>query len=236
MKATLKLTCALVLAAALGGVLLQGHALRNVRSENQSLRAQSREIQRLADEIASIKLLRAENREVENLRREVSELHKLRNEVRQLREQTKGLPLIQLENQRLRAATVSHTSAAATASEPPPLMTLDQVSYLGKETPAAAWQSFLWAVRQGNVQIFRKCLTPERQRELEMQTDEQIRARMNEMKSRFAGFRIAATNQLSADEIQLRLQFYVQGNEKPDEGSLPLKRIAYEWKLDLTPY
>ena len=235
MKGTLKITGALLLAAAVGGVVLQGNALRRVRSENETLLSQRQEIQQLGNQNASLDLLRTENQEREALRRQVAELHKLRNQVRQLREQTKGLPKEQLENQRLRAAAVSQKNAHAAASEAPRPMTLDQVSYFGRDTPEAALQSFLWAVRQGNVEVLRKCLTPEKQHELETQSVEQIRAKMKEMTNRFAQFRIAAKKQVSGDEVQLGLEFYIEGKKQPDEGAIPFKRSAYEWKLDLAP-
>ena len=229
----MKLTAWVLCAAAPAVVLLHRAALSTARSENQALQRASQEARRLMRENAGMDRLRAENREIGPLRNETRELHKLRNEVRQLREQAKGLAQVQSENQRLKAAVAPRTNAPTPVATLQPLTTLDQVSYLGMETPEATLQSFLWAIRQEHVHAFRNCLIPEKQKEMESQTEEQIRANMREMKRRFKGFRIDAKKEVSADEVQLGVQFYEEQEET--KMALPLKRIAYEWKLDLAP-
>ena len=64
MKPRLKTICALLIAGALAGAWVQRSALSKVRANNQRLREQSREAQRLAAENASLDLLREENREL----------------------------------------------------------------------------------------------------------------------------------------------------------------------------
>jgi len=235
MNRALKITVGLLCASALVAVLLRQIALSKARSEHEALETASQEAQRLIRENADMERLRAENREIEALRNETRDLHKLRNEVRQLREQAKGLAQVQSENQRLKATVVTRTNATTPAAAAQPLTTLDQVSYFGMDTPEATLQSFLWAVRQEDVRVFRNCLTPERQKEMESQSEEQIRVKMREMKSQFKGFQVAAKKEVSVNEVQLGLQFFVEGQQEQPKAALPFKRISYEWKLDVAP-
>jgi len=232
MKRTLKIMVGLLCACALVAVLLQQTALSKVRSENADLQRARVEAQRLAVENADMERLRAENREIEALRAETQDIHKLRNEVRQLREQAKALAPVQSENQRLKATVAARTNSGASVAAPQPLITLDQVAYFGVDTPESTLQSFFWAVRQENVQVFRNCLTLERQKEMESLSEEQIRAKMKEMKSQFKGFQIAAKKEISADEVQLGLQVYLENQQEQPKTALTFKRIHYEWKLD----
>jgi hypothetical protein len=232
MKRVLKIAVGILCAAALTAVLLRQTVLSNARSENQALQSASQEAQRLAVQNADMERLRAENREIEALRAETRDIHKLRNEVRQLREQAKGLAQVQSENQRLKGMMGSRTNTTPPVATSQPLTTLDQVAYLGLETPEATLQSFLWAVRQENVQAFRNCLTPERQKEIESQSEEEIRAKMKEMKSQFKGFQIAAKKEISTDEVQLGLQVSVENQQEQPKTALTFKRIDYQWKLD----
>ena len=91
--------CALLLAGAVTGALVQRSALSRVRADNRQWHEQGIEAQRLAHENANLDQLRKENREVENLRNETRDLHKLRNEVRQLREQKPAWDKLSAENQ-----------------------------------------------------------------------------------------------------------------------------------------
>ena len=232
MKRILKIMAWLACATAVTCALLWQTALSKVRSENADLQRARVEAQRLTSENADMERLRAENREIETLRAETQDIHKLRNEVRQLREQAKALAPVQSENQRLKATVAARTNAAASVATPQPLITLDQVAYFGMDTPEATLQSFLWAVRQENVQAFRNCLTPERQKEIESQSEEQIRANMKEMKSQFKGFQIAAKKEIATNEVQLGLQVSVENQPEQPKIAFTFKRIAYEWKLD----
>jgi hypothetical protein len=233
MKRVLKMAAWILCAAALTAVLLRQTALSKVRSEHEMLRSQSEEARRLIRENAEMDRLRVDSNEIEGLRNETRELHKLRNEVRQLREQAKGLAQVQSENQRLKATVAARTNTPPGVAAPQTLTTLDQVAYLGLDTPEATLQSFLWAVRQEDVRVFRNCLTPERQKEIESVGEEQIRTKMREMKSQFKGFQIAAKKEISANEVQLGLQFSVENQPEQPKMAFPFKRINYEWKLDL---
>jgi len=233
MRPIVNLTGTLVLAAAMGGVLLQHNALSTARTENQRLRNEQVEAARLAQENGEIERLRAENQELAKLRKEVTELHKLRNETRQLRGQTEALPSLQAENRRLKASAASPTDPPRPALDSQPPITIEQAAFAGMATPEATLQSFLWAIRQEDIQAYRTCLTPEQQKEMESRGEEQIRTNMRGAKGHLKGFRIAAKKQVSAEEIQLGVQAY--GGDEEQLMALPFKRIGNEWKLDLNP-
>src|SRR5439155_19162487 len=115
--------CALLLAGAVTGALVQRSALSRVRADNRQWHEQGIEAQRLAHENANLDQLRKENREVENLRNETRDLHKLRNEVRQLREQKPDLDKLRSENQRLRARTNASGGPTTRGSDARPEVT-----------------------------------------------------------------------------------------------------------------
>jgi hypothetical protein len=225
---------ALATVAALGTVAWRQSALSDLRTENQRLRDHTAAAEQMTRQNGDIARLRAENQELQTLRDEIRDLHKLRNEVRQLRDRAKGLPGVRTENKRLKVVASQNAAKSAEPKAPSPT-TLDQVSYVGRDTPEGTLQSFLWAVRQENTKAFRNCLTPERRKETESLSEDQIRSKMREMKSQFKGFQIAAKKEISAEEVLLGLQFFVEDQQEPGTGALVFKRIAYEWKLDVTP-
>src|SRR5437879_1729117 len=155
MKPSLKIISVALLAAAGCGALLQRSALSNVRQENDKLSGESDEVRRLARENAEIERLSAENQEIEKLRLETRDLHKLRNEVHQLRERKPELERLRAENQRLHAATQQRSPSSAAA--PASLVPKETLSDAGFGSPEATLQTFLWAVREGNLEKMRRC-------------------------------------------------------------------------------
>lgn len=224
------------IAAGLSGIAWQRSALSDLREENRRLRDHTAAAERMARENGDIPQLRVENEEIRTLRTETRDLHKLRNEVRQLREQVKGLAQVRNENQRLRISA-SRTNTATTSAAVQPPVTLDQVSFMGMETPEATLQSFLWAVRQEDIQTFRNCLTPERQAEMASRSEDMIREYVKGLKSQMNGLRIAARKDVSADEVQLGLLIYAENLEPHAESkaALSFKRIGNQWRLDVAP-
>lgn len=230
MKTPLKLTIVVLAALGIGGVLLRQNALSTVRAENQRLTTATEEVRRLASENASIARIRAENQELQTLRVEIRDLHKLRNEVRQLREQAKGLPSVRTENERLRATVSRSATKSAPAVDSRPSFTLDTLTFAGYATPEATLQTMFWAARQGDLDAAMKCFSDEARKEIVGESPDDVRRGMEEMVKRFQGLRIAARRVISADEIQLGIQLS-QGNDTPEEETIPFKLVGGEWRL-----
>jgi len=226
--------CALLLAGAVTGALVQRSALSRVRADNRQWHEQGIEAQRLAHENANLDQLRKENREVENLRNETRDLHKLRNEVRQLREQKPDLDKLRSENQRLRARTNASGGPTTRGSDARPEVTKELLADGGWGSPEAAIQTFFWAIRERNAQRIRACFSGEVGRNIRDQSDEEVLAGASHMMGTFTGFQIVAKKIVSADEIKLGIrviQATGQGESASTDMALPFKRAGAEWKI-----
>lgn len=99
----------ILLVLLLGGAILstvwQQKSISALQSENQALRQQASEMDRLRQENAQAQEWRGLADEVAKLRKDNAELNRLRNEVRQLRGQGSELEQLRAENQRLQAAS-----------------------------------------------------------------------------------------------------------------------------------
>jgi myosin heavy subunit len=231
MKAPLKLTSAVLAVLGLGSVLLQQRSLSNFRTENQRLTTASEEAERLKSENAAISRIRAQNQELQTVRAETRDLHKLRNEVRQLREQTKGLPSVRTENERLRGSTSRSAMRNAPPAGPPQTFTLEDLRFAGYATPEATLQTMFWAMKQGDIDAVQKCLSDEARKEMGEESPEDVRRGMEAMAKQFKGLRIAARKVISPNEMQLGVQMSNEGNDTPDEQSIPFKLVGGEWRL-----
>ena len=230
--------CALLLAGAVTGALVQRSALSRVRADNRQLREQGIEAQRLARENANVGQLRQVNHEVENLRNETRDLHKLRNEVRQLREQKPELDKLRSENQRLRARTHAAGGPTSRGSNARPEVTKEMLADGGWGSPEAAIQTFFWAIRESNAQKIRACFSEEAGRNILDQSDEEVLADVTHMMDTFTGFQIVAKKVVSADEIKIGIrviQATGQGESASTDMALPFKRVGNEWKINVGP-
>jgi hypothetical protein len=226
---------ALLLAGAVTGALVQRSALSRVRAENRRLREQGIEAQRLARGNENVDQLRKENHEVENLRNETRDLHKLRNEVRQLREQKPAWDKLRAENQRLRVGAKSDSGPASGASEPANMIAKERLSDAGFGSPEATLQTFLWAMREGNIGSIRNCISEEAIKQGIWQPIEDAQGGAPPLMAGFKGFRVVAKKVVSADQVKLGIQISADGESSPPELAIPFKRVGSEWKIDLVP-
>lgn len=96
---------------------------------------------------------------------------------------------------------------------------------VGFKTPQATAQTFLWATREGNTEMVRKCFD---RRGLPEFTDED-KKRMKEAAKVATGYQPLAIRK--KDEKQLELKFKVEGwQDRPFVH--PFKLIDDEWKID----
>jgi hypothetical protein len=96
---------------------------------------------------------------------------------------------------------------------------------VGFKTPQATAQTFLWATREGNVDVLLKCFAPDT---LPKFTDED-KDRMKAAANAATAFQPLATR--AKNDKQLALKFRVEGwQEKPFEHQFQL--VDGEWRLD----
>ena len=108
------------------------------------------------------------DREVERLEKDAAEVHKLRGEITRLQGDTEAVDKIQTANRRLQAENRqlrqtqprAATGTSQTTREVP-VFPKEQWDHLGYETPQDALITAIWAMQQGDPQIYFESWTPE---------------------------------------------------------------------------
>ena len=88
------------------------------------------------------------------------ELLRLRNEVSQLTRRERELAGVQSENERLRTQVASARTNTATHL-PANIFRKSAARNMGRATPDATLETFLWAIRNRDLPVFLDCFTPE---------------------------------------------------------------------------
>ncbi len=229
MKTSIGFLLAIAILGGIGMAVLQHNAIARTRAEHQALVSDGEEARRLAEQNKDIARLRAESSEAEKLREQNKDLPSLRNEVRQLRRQAGDLAKLRTENGNLQARLQSGSQPNVT-SMPPDFIGRAALFDAGQSTPEATVRTFFWAASQGNIQRAAACTLAgaDNSRALSDADREQEQKRMaNEFKD-FAGFRIAEKQEISPDEVELKLQSSAGGEAMP----MKLKRTDAGWKME----
>jgi uncharacterized protein DUF4878 len=224
-------TILLVLAAMAAStkVALQRRALVEAKLERAALRAENDPM------LAQTQMDVGTSEELERLRGETRDLPKLRNEVRQLRSELSQLSRLRVENERLlKALQSAPTNSVADARPPTPPGFTDRESLAesGQATPEATVQSFLRAMRDGDVQRFMQCMAPDFRKDFTEDMDANQTAKLGEKlkedMAAFSNFRIVERKESSPDYIQLSLQ----SSTGPSVMRVGVRKIGNEWLMD----
>ncbi len=172
--------------------------------------------------------------ELERLRAEAREVHRLRNETTQLRQRSNEVARLQTELQQLRGQAGSPAAAAAPAAAPasPGYFPKQDWVFSGYATPESAFQSAIWAMREGDTAAFLASLAPEDQEKYrrkwanqsEAEVAEQTRAQI----AKLSAVRILEEHKVGDDEVVLRI--HAEGSEDSVQ-KIPLIRVGNEWRL-----
>jgi len=230
-----RLLCGLLLAGLIAFLVLQKNAISKVRVVNESLRQEQEEAAGLAEEKEPSLQLQAANHEMEQWRTAHQNLLKLRSEVRQLRAQETEVEKLREENRRLAAATRAMADGK-------PLRFSDMEGYVAKETwsnaglatPEAALQTFLWAVREGQIQPIAECMSPEArpwfEREFAQMPEQERHAALQQglgQLTRTGGYRLGSKEEPSPDKVVLGLQAVAGGVV----AKVVFQRFGADWKF-----
>jgi len=140
---------------------LQNQQLRELRAENATLQQASAEAAQLKADLANSTDDEArDEQEIERLREENHDLLKLRNEVNQLREARVQFEKASAENQRLVALAKNAARADAKQSMQPVTIHVSNLINRGWNTPENALQTFYWALRDGNIDVLQRSVSP----------------------------------------------------------------------------
>jgi hypothetical protein len=228
-KVILSLVTLVCVAAAL---VWQRNVVAGLRVKNQELHAIKAEAERLATENQDLPTLRASsNRSVDTAG---NELLRLRGEVRQLRAQQPQIDRLRTENEGLAAAIGGGVAQPQKFSETKGFMAKESWSNAGFATPEATLQTFLWAIREGDVVSLAECVSPQARqymRRLNEPGNEEERDRTLEEFRRMiqgAGIRIADQKATADGRVTAGIQAVAGGAIL----KLQLRRHGTEWKLE----
>jgi hypothetical protein len=224
MKTMLRIAAVLVLLVMIGGVVTLQSAIKDARAEQQELSKPGVDAGAAAESKDGSRPA-GESDEAQRLREANKDLPKLRNEVRQLRRQADEMAKLRADNERLRNAP------KGAKQYPPDYIRRDALADAGLATPEATAQTFLWAMLHGDIKRLKDCVTPEAQAHMSElnQSEEQIQEQTAEMKKVFPGFRIAEKKDISADEVELKIE--IMPGMDGANSTVTMKRVGNEWKM-----
>lgn len=224
---TLALVFLAIAATAL--IAVQHQQLGHLRAENTTLQQASTEANQLKADLAKSTGVEADaEEEIARLREENRDLLKLRNQVYQLRQATAQFQQVSAENQRLQTA-VRNTPKPARKDDlaQPILITIQNLSNRGLNTPEDAAQTFFWAQREGNIGVLSSCIVPERLSQIR-----DYRADFRPL-DHVDSIKIVARRDLDVDTVILGIEII------PSDSSNRGAKMVYtlrlrdgQWKLD----
>jgi hypothetical protein len=230
-----KLIFSLLLLSALIVALVWEHgAIGTARTQNESLRAEQAEAERLE----------AENQDLPKMRAAASapapashnaELLRLRNEVRQLRSQLPELEKLRAANGSLAEEIKAGKFAPRRMADVEGAVPREKWEFAGFATPETAIQSFFTALASGDPEQFLRCAAPQMEKGMrnELARDpEQFRQEFTKQFSKMAnlsGYRIVSRRPKAEnpDQLEVGVQVVADGAAIP----LQLFRVGNEWKI-----
>lgn len=154
---------------------LQYEARHQLRSQSDTMREQSRQLQDLeAENIRLSNLVARAGAPLSDA--QLAELADLRRQVEALRQRTNEIAGLQSEIDRLRGvlSTAANSVADNTAPDVPPtdIYPRDSWMFAGYDTPENTIQSIMWAVSEGDPDTYAAGVTPELGSELQGEFDD----------------------------------------------------------------
>jgi hypothetical protein len=229
----MKAIIAILAIAGLGAVFTwERAAIGTLRPQNESLRADKLEAERLADE----------NRDLPNLRARQPaaaghgvnlELLRLRNEVTKLREEQAEIQRQRAANQHVAEELKSGKFTPRRLADMEGAVPREQWSFAGFATPEAAVQNFFAAIATADPEQIMRCMSPKDAESLRRQMAKDPEGTRKDFDREFgklgnvSGFRITGTRILGEDKMEVLVQVVAGGQSMP----LPLRRVDNEWRL-----
>lgn len=203
-------------------------------ADNEQLRAK---VTALESELADARKSGISEAEIQEYKKRSAELMKLRNEVTQLRGASQNAQNLATENDRLKAQLQqARASSAADGSAPnggPANQTFprDQWHFAGYATPQSALVSAIWAMREGNPDVYLQSLAPaEQQRTAQnwqsMSQDLVVAKQKNDV-ANISSIRVLEEQKLAPDEIVMSV--YLEGAGRMEK--VRLNQVGQEWKF-----
>ncbi len=213
---------------------LQHQQLRELRNENATLKQASAEANQLKADIDKSTGDQAQDEEeIARLREENHDLLKLRNEVNQLRDARVQFEKISAENQRLVSLAKNAAKTESKQSMQPIVVRMDSLINRGTSTPEDALQTFYWAQRERNSEVFSRSVTQRSWNNFKNYLDGWRRQNLDGILS----IEIVARRDVDATTVQMGIQLHNAGN--PEYGQkliFVLVLQGNEWRVDSASY
>jgi hypothetical protein len=217
---------------ALVGLLLVGlqhQQLRTLRAENASLQQASAEASQLKADLERSNSDGAQDAdEIARLREENRDLLKLRGEINQLRDARAQFEKVSAENQRLVAQAKTLAKTNSKQSMQPITVRIDNLFNRGLGTPEDAVQTYFWAQRDQNRDVYFHSLTPRLLNRMRNASELAWIPLDN-----FVSLEIVARRDLNATTVQLGIQLRNAAHPQGAEQIIvQLLLQGGEWRVD----
>ena len=229
----MKTIAAILVLAILGAVFAwERKASATLRAQNNSMRTDKLEADRLASENRDLPSLRAAQPAAVE-RGGNAELLRLRNEVGQLRAQQPEIERLRAANQRAAEDLASGKFTPRRLADMEGAVPREKWSFAGFATPEATVQNFFAALATGDPEQIMRCMAPEAAEGFRKQMAKDPEGMRKEFDEEFgklgkvSGFRITGTRSKGVDKMEVLVQVVADGQSMP----LPLRRVENEWKL-----
>jgi hypothetical protein len=225
----------------MAGVAVEGLLIQRLQVENRSLRETADKTRKGGKQDVAAQLARR-NDELKVLRVQVQDLLRVRHELRLLRSATNDLARLQEENRRLKQANTNATAVTATMPDTVVVATDDPEAFVSREnwtfsgyaTPEATLQSWIWSLREGDLNAFLATLMPDDRARFEAQlqqsdkSEEELSAALKQQGDGLNGFQILDED-LDADGTIVILA-RISGNDSSRHRFI-FTRSGTEWKM-----
>jgi hypothetical protein len=159
-----------------------------------------------------------------------SELLRLRNEISQLNRRARELEGVRAENQRLTAQLGSRQAGSTTGPAlPAGYIRKSQAQKVGYNTPEDAFQTFLWALANRDVNTLYESLVPGSSQQLASTVEKQGADKFFDEAGKLPGAAITDKQTLPDGSIKLMIQIL------PEATSVPMtaEQINGQWKISM---
>ena len=227
------------LVVALAGVVVEGVVIYKLQGENRSPHESSEKTGK-AGKLDLAGPLAKRNTELQALRVQVQDLLRLRHELRLLRAATNDLARLQEENRQLKQNNTNTTSPASSATivvtsgDPEDFVPKQNWTFAGYATPEATLQSWMWSLREGDLEAFLETLTADDRSRFEAQLqqsnkpEEELSADLKRQAAGLNGFQILDED--SEADGSMVILARISGNDSTRHRFI-FTRDGTEWKM-----
>jgi hypothetical protein len=159
-----------------------------------------------------------------------NELLKLRGEVGMLRQQTNEIGKLRAKNQQLQDKLTTSKNSATSPSASQTDFSKESWAFAGYTTPAAAMETWIWAMDKGDKKVMLASLTPDQQPQWQKILDSASDTDLAKG-APFTAFHIVSIESISDEEINLTIVSDLPDGSKTGEQKYTLKQIGTDWKM-----